>query len=303
MESIIYAAPLNAGQAPIEWPGLAMRWIGWDDTVWDLTSGISGLAMMPGVRGMHMPPTKHYKDNNPTVHGARWRGYIIDEREVFWPIQIFSDYGSQEWLNHDKRFWRTMTPHKPGTWQVIQPNGTVRSLRLRYNDDGKFTFDLDPASTGWANYGLLLNAEQPFWTEPDISRTFRPTGSSAFYSPGGAVINITAGSSISGASVFNPGDMEAYPVWEIVGPVSEATVGVDGHLITVPFAVPDGQTLVIDTHPEKLTAVMGGVDKIANLASADFAPIPTGEVSTLSLTTAGGGYVNLRFTPLFFRAW
>lgn len=280
-----------------------MRWIGWDDTVWDLTSGISGIAMMPGVRGMHMPPTRHYKDTNPTTHGARWRGYNIEQREVFWPLQIFNDYGSQEWLNHDRRFWRTMSPHKTGTWVVIQPNGTERSLKLRYKDDGQYTFDLDPASTGWANYGFLMDAEQPFWTEPEITRVFRPTGSSEFFSPGGAVVNITAGSSISGASLYNPGDEKAYPIWEIVGPTTSATVSIDGHVISIPFPVPSGQTLVIDTHPEKLTAVMGGVDKIANLASADFAALPVGDISTLSLNVVGSGSIMVRFTPLFYRAW
>lgn len=303
MESIIYAAPFNPGSGPVEWPGLAMRWIGWDDTVWDLTSGISGIAMMPGVRGMHMPPTKHYKDSYPTLHGSRWRGYSIEEREVFWPIQIYSDFGSQEWLNHDKKFWRTMSPHKPGTWQVIQPNGTVRSLKLRYRDDGQYTFDLDPASTGWANYGFILDAEQPFWTEPEITRTFRPTGSSEFYSPGGAVINITAGSSISGATIYNPGDEKAYPIWEIAGPTTSALVGVDGHLINIPFSVPSGQTLVIDTNPEKLSATQAGVDKTHLLTAADFAPLPVGEVSTLSLTMVGTGTISIRFTPVFYRTW
>lgn len=303
MESIIYAAPSNPGDAPVEWPGLAMRWIGWDDTVWDLTSGISGIAMMPGVRGMHMPPTRHYKDTYPTLHGSRWRGYSIEEREVFWPIQVYSDFGSQEWLNHDRAFWRTMSPGKTGTWQVIQPNGTVRSINLRYKDDGQYSFDLDPASTGWANYGFLLDADQPFWTEPEVSRTFRPTASSAFFSPGGAVVNITAGSSISGATIYNPGDEVAYPIWEIAGPTTTALVGVDGHYISVPFSVPSGQTLVIDTNPQQLSAVMNGVDRTGSLTAADFAPLPVGEVSTLALTMVGSGTITLRFTPVYYRAW
>lgn len=303
MESIIYAAPIGAGNAPVEWPGLSMRWIGWDDTVWDLTSGISGLALMPGLRGIHMPPTKHYKDNYPTLHGARWRGYNIEQREVFWPIQIFNDYGSQEWLNHDKKFWRTMSPHKTGVWEVIQPNGTVRSLRLRYRDDGQYSFDLDPAIVGWNNYGLMFDAEQPFWTEPEVTRSFRSTSPAQFFSPGGAVVNITAGSTISSATLFNPGDEKTYPVWELEGPITSATISLDGNVISVPFAVPTGQKLTIDTNPETLMATMNGVDMTPQLGTAQFFPLPVGDVSSLALTVVGSGNISVRFTPLYYRAW
>ena len=305
MESIIYAAPLNAGKAPVAWPGLAMQWIGWDGTAWDLATGVSGLGMMPGVRGLHMPPTKHYKDTYPTTAGSRWRGYQIEEREVFWPIQVYSDYGTQEWLNHDKAFWRTMSPAKTGTWLVTQPNGTTRSLTLRFQDDGQTTFDIDPSIVGWANYGITFTAEQPFWTEPEISRTFRPTGSSGFFSAAGSgsVINITAGSALSGASLYNPGDEPAYPIWEIVGPTSQATITVDGRSINIPFAVPSGSKLVIDTNPEVLSAVLGGVDRTQDLGSADFAQLPVGDVSTMSLNVVGSGYVSVRFTPRYYRAW
>jgi hypothetical protein len=101
----------------------------------------------------------------------------------------------------------------------------------------------------------------------------------------------------------NPGDVEAYPIWTLTGPLTSASIAIDGRTITVPFAVPSGQTLVIDTNPNQLTAIMAGVDKITQLSSADFAPLPVGVDIPIALALAGSGSCEISITPLYYRAW
>jgi len=163
MVNVVYAAPFAP---PVtshpEWSGMVMKWVGWDGSEWTISDPSQGVVLLSGVRGLNMPPTKRHTSTSPALHGSRRRGWITDEREVFWPVKVFSDGGSAEWLAHERAFWRTMHPDKPGVWSVTQPSGETRTLTAVYDNDGGQEFDVIPSLTGWMNYGVYLAAEQPF---------------------------------------------------------------------------------------------------------------------------------------------
>lgn len=307
MDPIIYAVPYQPPGFPINWSGLEMTWTDCNDVTWDLLSGVSGIALMPGYRGVHMPTISHFKDRAPSVAGARWQGFNVPERDVYWPLQIWTDQGSQEWLNLDQKFWSGLNPNKTGVWKVTQPNGDSRELTVRFSDDGQTTFDTEPSLRGWNAYGLTLQAEQPYWAEEGISRTFKVAAPSQFFidsdgsTPG--VLSISAGRTVSTAKIFNPSDVEVWPKWTLTGPFTLATVGLNGSTIDVPFTINAGQKLVIDTAPTAQTATMSGVNKITQLSSAAFAPLPANATTTLSLSATGTGTIEVSFTPLYYRAW
>jgi hypothetical protein len=279
-----------------------MLWTGYDGVSWDISGGHGGLCMLPGVRGLSMPAITHYKSRTAAVPGARWRGSSTNEREVFWPIQIYHDTSSTEWIARDRAFWNTMQPHRTGTWTVIQPSGDRRTLTLRFRDDGTQTFQTDPAMVGWCNYGITLDAEQPYWAGTAQGKLWKGTGTAGNFLPG-PPFTIASGAAAASAKMTNPGDVEAYPIWTLTGPLTSASIAIDGRTITVPFAVPSGQTLVIDTNPNQLTAIMAGVDKITQLSSADFAPLPVGVDIPIALALAGSGSCEISITPLYYRAW
>lgn len=297
---------------PVYWTGVAMKWIGWDGTEWMLSDESDGTVMMPGVRGMNMPPIIHHRAAHASVPGARWRGMTVDVREVFWPLQVYSDDGSQAWVEKDRAFWRTMDPSKVGTWIVYHPNGQQRQLQVRFLDDGQHVFGHDPHKDGWDTYGITLAAEQPYWEGPAVKREWHAGAPVDFFgSPGGPAFTISPGNTIGQATFENPGDVAAWPVWRVHGPVDSATVGVNGRLITLPFAIAAGQVVEIDTRPSAQTAMKGPVagpltsDWTYKLGDIDFAPLPEREESTLSLSIegTGGGWVSASFTPLYYRAW
>lgn len=305
--AIVLAAPYVPDPPEKLWYGLGMTWTGDDGTVWDLTSGAGGVVMMPGYRGTNMPPVTHHKSVYASVPGSRWRGYSVQDREVFWPIQVFHDNGSADWIERDRRFWKTLAPNKTGIWTVTQPNGDERTLRLRLRSDGDPVQDHDPALAGWSNYGLTFDAEQPFWEGGGgvVSKTFTPDNASDFFnnSTGGTPFYISRSATVATAIMNNPGDVEAYPTWTINGPCTAATVGVGGVNITIPFAIAAGQRLVINTAPSSQQALLGSVDKTAQLGTVNFAPIPSGTNVILSLAITGTGSITCSITPRFFRAW
>lgn len=312
--AIVFATPYSPVAPPRTWIGLQMTWTGWDGSVWNLTSAAEGAVMMSGVRGLTMPPVAHYTTSYASVAGARWRGHTVNAREVFWPIQIYTDLDSQGWIDRDRAFWKTMRPEKTGTWTVTHPSGSERHLDCRFTDDGETAFSHDPVLQGWSNYGIALSAEQPFWRAEPIRREWSAGGAVTDFLPSapGGNYTIAPSTTLDSSSMPNPGDVDAYPVWEIYGPTSSAQVGVAGRNITVPFAVADGQILVIDTAPTAQAATLydlvdgarnNPVDMTAQLGTVDFAPVPADAVTTTSLLLTGAGKVALVLTPLYLRAW
>lgn len=288
-------------------PRMGSTWTGWDGSVWDLlTYADSGVLLMRGVRGLGKPTHDRYSSQSPALAGSRWRGYRTTEREVFWPVAVYADTANSRWVATDRAFWRTMHPGRPGTWTITQPSGEVRSLVCRFVDDGAQVFDVDPLTAGWTAYGVTLVAdEQPFWSGQTITRTFRASAASDFYGgSGGPPFYISSASTLASAAITNPGDVEAYPVWTITGPTTSVSVGLAGNLVDVPFTLATGVSLVIDSRPTAQTAVDSlGVERTAELGSANFAAIPPGESVPLTLTMAGTGIVQVDLTPLYDRAW
>lgn len=312
--ALVFATPYFPSAPPRNWVGLQMTWTGWDGSVWNLTSAAEGAVMLPGLRGLTMPPIVHYSTAYASVPGAAWRGHTVDAREVFWPIQLYQDTGSQGWVDRDRAFWKTMRPEKTGTWTVKLPSGAERHLDCRFSNDGDGTINHDPVLAGWSNYGITLVAEKPFWRAAPLRREWSAGGGVTDFLPAAPGENFIIGASttLASSAMPNPGDVDAYPVWEVYGPATSAQVGVEGRNITIPFGVDEGQVLVIDTAPSQQSAILydvvsgvrtNPVDMTPELGIANFVPVPADSVTTTSLLLTGAGKVALILTPLYLRAW
>jgi len=290
------------------------------------------MFLMPGVRGMGAVSTERHSTASPAVAGSRHEGTSILDREVFWPIHIFSDKrlddeaGSLAWMERDRAFWRGMDPDDTGVWEITLPDSTKRRLLLRFRDDGDHTFTTDPMRHGWQSYGLKFVAERPFWEGDPVVRSWKNGEYQPFFEQNGPhLFNIGSGAEISEATIDNLGDVESYARWFIDGETTEASVGVNGLVVEVPFDVPLGKCLVIDSDPDLIGATMydiapgaegmkpservigvdmvNPVDRSADLGEADFAPIPPGASVPLSLSLAGTGAVEALLPSLYRRAW
>lgn len=287
------------------WDGLRPTWTGWDGSVWDLSDRASGVLLARGgTRGLSMPPVRRYASAGPAVAGSRYRGNIAEEREVFWPLHVLSSPG-EAFASLERDFWRTMHPDRQGTWTITAPDGSSRYLRLRFVDDGAHAFDVLPVKFGRATYGITLVAEQPFWEGAPTVRRFEPGAAVPFYSPTGAYIFALSPDTVTAnADIDNPGDVDSWPTYLIEGPTTTVSVGVDGRLVEVPFALLAGETLTIDTDPTAQTAIdQDGVERTSDLGAADFAPVPPGSSVPLDVDIVGTGSVTVTLPSLFYRAW
>jgi len=282
-------------------------WTGWDSSVWDLTNADTGVIMVPGVRGWSMPPIEQYRSESPSVAGSQYRGSRVRNRDdVFWPLFLYSDGTDMDWITLDRAFWATMHPDKPGTWSMVRPDGTARSIDLRYESEDPGG-DLDPTIIGWNLYAIHLTAEQPFWREDPIVREFRPTVPVPMFS-GPGIVQYNSASQLARASINNPGDVPGWVVWTLAGPFESASVGVGGKSISVPFPLGAGEFLTIWTAPENLGETRDGLgrDRTDDLGAAAFVPVQPGSSLplTLSLISPGvGAYIEASLTPYYYRAW
>lgn len=286
------------------WAGVGMTWTGWDGSGWDMLAPDGGVTL-EAVRGLHMPAWDRHTSSVPALAGSRHRGSRTVEREVFWVTAVHSRLGTPDWVALDRAWWHSFDPDREGMW-TVSTQGVDRVLRLRLAqaDD---VMDADPTLTGDLSYGVTLVAAQPFWEGPDVSRTFTASTPSEFFLPAGGVFFISPSNTLDTATMDNPGDEAAWPVWLITGPCTSATVGADGRDIVVPFALTAGQTLTIDTRPDRQTVVdHTGASRVDDLAAVAFGRVPAGGSVPLNIVAAdtdAGFSVTATLTPLHRRAW
>jgi hypothetical protein len=294
---------------------LRMYWTGVTGTRYELTDDQGGVFLYnEGIRGLAMPPVDRFTSESPVQAGSNYRGSRVKARECFWPLYLYSDGGSDEWMKVDQDFWATMRPDLTGEWEVLTPNGQRRFLTCRYADDSDATFTRDPFFFGWQVYGVRLIADRPFWRGKRVTRKWTAPTNTDFYS-GPNVFNIAPNDTFDTATMTNPGDEPARMIWTIYGPCDSAVVGLPDAEINVP-AIAGDKKLTIDTRPDFLSAVerdrtddlnaTDGVDRTDELGESLFQDIPSGQEVTLSMSTVGADtntFITGEIEPLYWRAW
>jgi hypothetical protein len=317
MAAIVYGVPYIPPVAPtFEKAPLVSTWTGWDGSEWVLTDHASGVFLMPGVRGLGDGPHDQFKDTAPGLAGSLFAGWRAVERPAFWPVAIFEDSSSEAWILRDRAFRRTLRPGTTGVWTVVSKPGTTRRLTCRYVS-GLDAAGIDPVQAGWITYGVNLVADvDPFWRGEPVERKWGSTAPVDFFDPDGdPMFNISDGRTVDAAEMTNPGDVDAWPVWVVNGPVTSVDLEVGGSVIEAHFTVADGERLVIDTNPTEQIAYLGDVDPddpfgvlspvdvTEDLGSVDFAPMPADATTALSLDMTGTGSVAVRIVPGYWAAW
>lgn len=320
--AIPYVPPAPAAPA---WRGLSLSWTGWDGSEWELTRPAAGLFLRPGVRGLQLPAFDRLSSSSPMVPGSRHRGSSTKDRDVFWPLYLYSDAGSAGFMERDRAFWRSLDPEFEGTWAASLPDGTRRTLGLRLiGADDDLTHD--PVQRGWAKYGINLLADQPYWLGETVRRSWAQGDMRNFYIteadrttygyPADAIHYLSAGGALGTATFTNDGDVPTYPVWTAVGATTAVSFGVGGADIIVPFAIPAGYAVQIDTDPvngqvlwygawdDTAKAIVNPIDRTHELNPASaFVAIPRGQERPLTIQMTGTGTVIAEIRNKYRRAW
>lgn len=314
MPSVVLASPAPAPPDPSGHPGwnfIESTWTDWRGTVWDLTNSDNGIFLRRGgIGGLGHTPVEHKRDRSPAVAGSHWRGVTYGDREVFWPIHLYSDTSSLEYIKLDRDWWRGLDPEETGRWTIRTPDTGERWIDLRMNNDDNWRPDLDPTFYGWATYGISLQAERPFWHGKPVHADWKGGTEQDFGANTNDVVYISSGNTLGGGKVSNPGDVYTDGIWKVEGPFSSIDLRLAGGRILLPVTRAAGKSITFDTRPEEHTVIdSDGVDLFGSLTIYDPQPIPPmdkGGLQDVEIIVAGTGAstkINLDFDPLYHRAW
>lgn len=315
---IILSAPRVLPPVPMnQWQGLVQEWVGPDGSVWDLNAWESGIILdSRGVEGLHNPVLTRQTSKSRRVPGHRLRGWRAEAREVFWPVFVYAD-DSADWLARHRDFFDTIRPDQPGTWRVTALGETRELLLTGVFGDGH-AYETDPLLDGWGQYGVTMEAQQPYWRGKKVRRgPWKTPDPAPFFS--GPPFTISSSTTFGSAFIPNEGDVDVWGVWWATGPLSSIELGVGETLIRPPFDLEVGEMLRIDTDPRNPTAQKGAVpldgegnvdtdlfegdDVTTELGLQDYASVPPGASVELHVDAVGSGSVMFDLEPLFFRAF
>ncbi|MFF3453243.1 phage tail domain-containing protein [Streptomyces sp. NPDC002730] len=284
-------------------------------TVFDRPSWPS-IIMQPGATGLDMPPFGLFSDDAPNLDGSIFRSSRAAAREVMIPVYLHGiDRSTVNGLK--RKLFQALNPKRGYcVLRFTEGDNETRMLNAYYKGGMEGAESTDTAGFTWAKYGLNFTAMDPWWY-PDRSQTARwdfGTGS-PLLSTTTAFFPMNISSGVMGGPgeallIRNPGDIEAWPVWELHGPIKSFTLtSPTGQMVKAsPPAggadlVPPGRVLTIDTRPGKKTVMDDqGLNYWDKLDTApQFWPVEPGDTnaSVSVVTGAGMAAVVLNFRPRF----
>ena len=305
LTSAAFAPDVPQQAAPL---GISHEWES-GGSVWSLNDWEKGLFLDDrGVQGLHFPRMTKFESKSAAVPGVRQRGFRTEKRAVVWSLQIWGE-DSADWVERMGEFFDSIHPTREGVWRV-RVGDSVRQLRLTGVFDEDHLYEFDPVFDAWSPYAVRLEAAQPYWEGEKITRGPWRTENPVPFFPG-PPFTISPGATAANATISNPGDVEAYPVWVIDGPWTHVAVGVGGRVIDVPFEIEEGRRLRIDTDPRNVTAMLGPDDGSAfvwedvtkQLGFQRTTPVAPGGSLPVTIDATGAGSVAVELVPLYFRAF
>ncbi|WP_079249051.1 phage tail domain-containing protein [Streptomyces sp. IMTB 2501] len=217
--------------------------------------------LQDGATGLDMPPMEVYADTSPNLDGGWFRSTRAAERAILLPLYLYG-IDRRTILNLKRKLSRTLNP-KNGycVLRFTEGDSTSRYLTAYYKGGMEGNEGSDNAGFTWCRYGIQLTAFDPwFYGDRDVIAEWK-TGVGKVFLKGAdkpfLPLAISEGTiSSRGVAIFNPGDVEAWPVWEIGGPVRSFTISSpDGRKFGINPKDPSvdlistGETLTIDTRP------------------------------------------------------
>jgi hypothetical protein len=273
-----------------------------------------GIVLMPGATGLDAPPFELHADDSPNLDGGIFRDARAVSREIMLPIFLYGV--DRRTIKSMKSRLRSSLNPKKGfcVLKFMEGDGVPRYLRCYYKSGMEGSETEDQAGFKWQKYGLQFTAYEPYFYSDDVQVAQWFFGAvEPFLKPSESLfpLRINAGS-LAGdvVSVTNPGDVEAWPKWELSGPIKAFEfTGPEGHSFGIDPAidgsdiVPLGRTLIVDTRPGfKTVRDDQGTNYWPLLkAQPELWPIPDGDSEcTVSITPgAPSAQVRLSFQPRY----
>ena len=286
------------------WGVPLVSWIDPTDTEWPLSNGGLPWFLADGVAGIGSIAATLTSDPHPRG-GDRIRSIRSEPRIVTLPLYA-EGADTVEYIGVLRQlgdaFMRTWDDG-PGTLRIRYPDGSERRI------DGVCMVGPDDSGRGdmwrWGLAPVQIFCEDGHWYDPRVTQIERAysAGGASFFAP---YPRVSSGRTLGSTTLTNPGEVIAWPEWEIDGPADEivATNERTGEVFTItpPGGLLAGDTITISTDPPRIIAPDGS-DALGwlTLPGSTLWGLPRGD-SVVDFAIAGsapGTAIRLSFNPRF----
>lgn len=260
----------------------------------------SDYVLTDGLSGIGIPDTQvRFADS--ASDGALWRFSKRGIREVDLPLIIFG--ASRSSLESNLIRLSNLLQDRKGATKLraSYSNGEVWELHDGHYVTGAQTSLSANGAADWTRWVITMQFANPFWIRQRSEAFSLGTGgSNRSLIPTLAEMAIVGSQVIGDITVENVGDVDAYPVWKIRGPVDSVTItSEEGLSFSYDAVIPLGSEITIDTARGTVTDE-SGVNKYSNLAPSPklfTLPAGTSEVSIEAVGSDQDTLVSLNYQP------
>jgi hypothetical protein len=263
--------PIEADRSRMDSRTLAFRDLD-GNYPFSLTDG--SFVFGPDAEGIDMPPREVITRTIPGLEGERLSEVRVGKREVFLPLTIRSNTHTEHLDARDRlarlfNHRRVDLRSREGTLDLVANSERgERTLRCVYVD-GMTSGRAPNERAIWQKLGLNLWAVRPYWSGATwTTPTMRlPTPASFF---GAFPPRLSARRVIGGtATVTVEGDVESWPVVEVVGPADSVLIEGDDFQVSIPDGLASGEPFRLVTDPRGRTALFSSVKDWTRMGPGD----------------------------------
>lgn len=249
-----------------------------------MTGFEAGMEVLDGVEGRGLPPIRRERTARAGRPGSTLTAIDHDTRLIKVPVMIKAP--STDWLTAFRRLWYRAFDPSQGAGSIYVNDGiTELHVDCVYAEGLERAEVLgDTSFPGAMVATLLFEADTPYW-QPSI-----PATRSWQLTTTGRAFSFSFPWRFGASQIFNTGnvdigtDVDSYPIWTLVGPLSQIVLKNETTGRTLKFSgtIDAGETLTIDTRPReqstdpKSVRDQSGVWRFGELTKRDMWPFIAG---------------------------
>lgn len=268
-----------------------IEWID-PDGVTTVLSADGTRAVQWNVTGLLSPPTRFDEDGVPEMSGARLRSVQHEVREVFLPVWV-KGTSAADLRVQVRSLVSSLNPLRgDGRLRVTSPIGDQRELVCRVSSGLEGVERLGDTTGIWMQQlPLMFRVWDPYWQ--DISDTasgpwIAGMAPASFFPL--FPLRLSSSEIFAAVAITNSGDVDAWPVWTVMGPGSGISLQnlTTGYTLLLNATLSSGESVTIDTRPGvKAVTKSDGTNLYPNLsATSSLWPLQRG-VNSVQVSMGG----------------
>lgn len=264
----------------------------------DLHDGVNH-TVLTGIRGLGAPQYGVVAEEVPQQPGTRIQRIQVKERLVDLPV-VIEDSSVPNLQARLRSLAGVLDPNLGNGVLSVDRNGVQRDLICRCIEPPDPN-ELPEAT--WFKEVLVFYAETPFFYDISEQTQQFSLGAAGSFFPI-FPITLTLDTIFSDGLVHNPGDVEAWPVWTVIGPGQDLLLrnpDTGKSLSLSGLTLSAGEVVTIDTRPGKKTVTKQDDTNLFRYVSGSLWPLKKGNNSVnIEFGGAdGNSLVGLAFTPRY----